>query len=35
VKDARVREDWYKSSEAQRARRDRAEARAEKRLVRR
>jgi len=35
LKDARVHDDWLKSGEAQRARRDRDEQRAEKRLVRR
>jgi hypothetical protein len=35
TKDARVRDDWQRSGEAQRAKRDRDEARAEKRLARR
>lgn len=35
LKDARVRDDWQRSGEAQRAKRDRDEARAEKRLARR
>jgi hypothetical protein len=35
TKDARVKEDWLRSSEAQRAKRWRDEARAEKRLARR
>jgi hypothetical protein len=34
TKDARVRDEWLKSSEAKRAKRDRDEARAEKRLAR-
>lgn len=34
IRDAEVRLDWYQSSEAQRAKRDRDEARAEKRLER-
>lgn len=34
TKDARVHDDWLKSGEAQRARRDRVEARAEKALAR-
>jgi hypothetical protein len=35
TKDARVRADWQSSGEAQRAKRDRDEARAEKKLARR
>lgn len=34
TKDARVRDEWLQSGEAQKARRDRAEARAEKQLAR-